>query len=482
VLCCCVGRGRVVRGGPATQHSGAFGVELTQHTVRQRSFRVRSGAVTVPDELAEIVEGVLGLDDRPQARSYLRRVAAGPARGFTPPEVARLYDFPTDLTGAGECIGIIELGGGFDPDALSAYFSGIGVSMPQIEAVSVNGADNAPRGASASADEEVALDVVLAGGIAPAARIAVYFAPNNDRGFFDALTTAIHDRVRRPSVISISWGASEEAWTLQAARAVNEALKAAAAIGVTVCCATGDRGSSDGGGDGFAHVAFPASSPFSLACGGTRLIADGDRITSEVVWNDGRRGATGGGVSDLFEVPSWQINSKVPRSVNPPGRSGRGIPDVASNASPETGYRIPVGASTSLVGGTSAVAPLWAGLVARLNQAVGSSLGYINPLLYQRAAPRGCFRDLTEGTNGAFAAAPGWDACSGLGVVVGDRLLASMGLSESTPRGLVEALKKNVDEGDGAVDEDEPFDGPAGAREPGAPSSGPWRPIARDDG
>src|SRR5262249_5050321 len=154
---------------------------------------------------------------------------------------------------------------------------------------------------------EVLLDIEVVGAVAPKAKIAVYFAPNTDQGFLDAITTAIHDRTRRPSAISISWGGPESSWTPQALNTYDQAFQDAAAMGVTVCCASGDDGSNDGVGDGLAHVDFPASSPNVLACGGTRLESSAGKITKEVVWNHGaNNGASGGGVSEHFPPPPYQ--------------------------------------------------------------------------------------------------------------------------------------------------------------------------------
>jgi kumamolisin len=268
------------------------------------------------------------------------------------------------------------------------------------------------------------LDIEVAGAIAPGAKIAVYFAPNTDAGFLDAVTTAIHDTTNKPSVISISWGGPESSWTQQAMNAFDEAFQAAAAMGITVCVASGDNGSSDGVGDGADHVDFPASSPYALACGGTSLRAAGTSIASETVWNDGAQGgAGGGGVSDIFALPTWQNGLKVAKTDGSGPLQQRGVPDVAGDADPETGYDVRIDGSDTVIGGTSAVAPLWAGLIARINASKGSAVGYINPQIYKSAS---ALNDITKGDNGDFDAAPGWDACTGLGSPKGAALLAAL--------------------------------------------------------
>lgn len=172
-------------------------------------------------------------------------------------------------------------------------------------------------------------------------------------------------------MISISWGAAEKNWTGQAMTSYDQAFQAAAALGITVCCAAGDNGSADAETDGLAHVDFPASSPFALGCGGTKLTGLGNTISSEVVWNEGPNSATGGGVSDSFPGPAYQSSTGIPQSVNPPHKAGRGVPNVSGDADPATGYFIRVDGQEFVIGGTSAVAPLWAGLIALLNKNSG---------------------------------------------------------------------------------------------------------------
>lgn len=389
--------------------------------------RHRSGGLSVPKALDGVVTAVLGIDDRPQARAQFRIAHADAATvSFTPVELGSLYAFPPDTDGRGETIAIIELGGGFGQADLDAYFSSLGVGSPKVTAASVDGAANQPGGDPQGADGEVLLDIEVVGALAPGADIVVYFAPNTDAGFVDAIAAAAH-ATPTPTAMSISWGQSEDQWTAQARQAFDDALVDAAALGVTVTAASGDNGSGDGATDGSAHVDFPASSPHLLACGGTSLTAAGGVIQSETVWNNGvGRGATGGGISDAFAAPAWQTTAGVPPSGT---RSGRGVPDVAGNADPATGYEVLVDGTRSVIGGTSAVAPLWAALAARLAQSAGTSLGLLGPRLYQ--APT-AFRDITSGDNGAFAAGPGWDACTGLGSPDGVALLAALSKREGS--------------------------------------------------
>jgi kumamolisin len=185
-------------------------------------------------------------------------------------------------------------------------------------------------------------------------------------------------------------------------------------MGITVCIAAGDGGSSDGVSGGGDHVDFPASSPHVLACGGTSLKANQSQIASESVWNDGANGgATGGGISSFFALPAWQSGlSALTTAGASVALTMRGVPDVAGDADPETGYAVRVDGADTVIGGTSAVAPLWAALLARVNASTGKSAGFVNPLLYPDT--QAC-RDVTQGNNGDYAAKAGWDACTGLG-------------------------------------------------------------------
>lgn len=401
----------------------AFGTQLHHVQVDGRTCRARSGALHVPETLAPRIDAVLGLDTRPFATPKIVPHKNGPPpEGFLPTEIAALYGFG-GLDASGQCIALVELGGGYADADNQAAFAAMGLKVPEIVSVPVDGAANAP-GDPQGADGEVALDIQVAGGTAPGARIALYFAPNTSHGFVDAITQAIHDEENKPSVISISWGAPESEWSGQALTAMNAALKDAATLGITVTAASGDALASDGEDDGKAHVDYPASNPYVLGCGGTRLLAASNRITSEVVWNsDG--GGTGGGVSTAFARPDYQQDANVPPAESPDG--GRGVPDVAGNADPGSGYRIVVDGQTGIIGGTSAVAPLWAGIVAGCNAGRAETLGYVHDTLYANAS---AFNDVSSGDNRSgdvgFDAGPGWDPCTGLGSPT-DRLRAVIG-------------------------------------------------------
>jgi len=425
-------RRSVILRGTVQNMSQAFGVYLSNYqTTDGTVFRGRAGVINIPEVLENIVEGVFGLDDRPVARPHFQIykdaesrlfVPHAPGRSFNPNDLAKLYNFPTGFTGKGQCIAIIELGGGYRTKDLKTYFTSLGIKTPTIKAISVDGGTNSPSTAD-SADGEVMLDIEVAGAVAPEAKIVVYFAPNTDQGFLNAITTALHDNTNKPSVISISWGAAEVQWTQQSLNSYNQAFQSAAALGVTILAAAGDAGSDDNVGDGKAHVDFPSSSPFVVACGGTKLLATATGISSETVWHESVDSATGGGISDVFDLPSYQVNAKVPKSANGP-RVGRGVPDLSAVADPATGYNVRVDGQNFVIGGTSAVAPLMAGLLAVINQKLARRVGFIHPKIYANPA---AFRDITSGNNitagqKGYTAAKGWDACTGLGVADGTKL------------------------------------------------------------
>jgi kumamolisin len=422
------GRRQVRLNGAAASIAAAFGATYKGRYAPDArkgtpSYRARSGALSVPKPLAKAVTGVFGIDDRPQARPQIRFAAEG-ATAFTPLQVAQAYGFPSGADGSGQTVGIIELGGGFSEADLTAYFQGLDVTPPSVTAVTVDGGVNQP-GVDKNADGEVMLDIEIIGAVAPGAHIVVYFAPNSDQGFIDAVSHAVHDNTNKPSVISISWGGSEDSWTAQARSQMEQIFTDAGGMGVTVTVAAGDNGSTDGATDGKQHVDFPASAPHALACGGTTLTADATQILSETVWGTQNDGATGGGVSDAFPAPSYQASTTVPSNADT-GKAGRGVPDVAGDANPQTGYTIRVDGADETVGGTSAVAPLWAGLIALLNQSIKAPLGFAQPRLYALQGST-AFHDITSGSNGSYSAGPGWDACTGLGSPVGTNLARQLG-------------------------------------------------------
>jgi len=452
---------KVVLAGMPAAFNKAFGVDLKTYKTPNHTYRGREGDIYLPESLRDVVTSVTGLDNRPFARPHvrahrplantaavpggvvLRPKAAQVPTGFTPPQVAALYNFPANLTGTGQTIAILELGGGFRTAELNQYFKSVGVTPPSVTTASFPGSGKNNPGTNAldeaNPDVEVLLDIEVAGSVAPGAKIVVYFAPDaTDQSFLGVMNAIIHDTVHRPNIVSISWGGPEDEGTDQFRNEFDQLLQSAGNMGITVCAASGDNGSADFRAndmnwDGAAHVDFPASSPNILACGGTQVSASNKGIASEVVWHDGQNDGSGGGISRKFAQPDYQKKAGIVPAVNPPGAALRGVPDVAGDAAPASGYQVLCDGQAfpdpaqgiPPVGGTSAVAPLWAGLIALLNEGLGTPVGFVNALLYNLGGTA-AFNDIVTGNNGDYQARKGWDPCTGLGSPNGANLLQAL--------------------------------------------------------
>ncbi|PWT82303.1 MAG: peptidase S53 [Acidobacteria bacterium] len=408
--------------GTATALEAAFRTKLYRYSDGGTPFRVRTGWIYLPAKLAAITDAVLGFDTRRAAHPKLARpIDAHTLSGRLPNQIARLYGAPsTGRMGGGQCIALIELGGGYRDSDNELAFKTMYVGRPTVIPVSVSGGQNLP-GPDPDADGEVALDIQVAGSVAPGATIAVYFAPNTTQGFVDAISRAVHDAHNEPSVISIGWGSAEEGWNAQSLRAMEAALRDAARLGVTVFAASGDSFDNDRIADGFVRTDYPASSPYVVACGGSRLATDAGAISGETICHE-RGAGTRSGISDVFDLPPYQADAEVPASANG-GYAGRGVPDVAGDADLSSGYRIIMGDVAGLIGGTSAVASLWAGLFALINEVCGQPVGMPHQLLYGN--PEVC-RDIVEANsknNDACRAQNGWRVCTGLGAPDGQKLV-----------------------------------------------------------
>jgi len=418
-------RRTVTLAGPAAAMEKAFSVELTEFEYPDGSYRGHTGSIQMPEDYAGFVCGIFGLDDRAVARPHFRYRSTNREFGtrnvnisYSPTQVAKLYGFPQDANGHGQRIGLIEFAGGYRMSDVREYFQSLGLQAPCVKSVSVNETSNRPSTAQ-SADGQVMLDIEMAGAIAQDCTIICYFAPNTARGFQDALSCAVHDQLNKPNVLCINWGNPEDSWIRQSTDNFDQVAQEAGLLGITVLASCGDNGSSDGIQDGRSHVSFPASCPHALSVGGTRLLSGSGAIESETVWNEGAiGGATGGGYSTKFPRPRWQT------SVVEEER--RGVPDVAANADPETGYRMLIDGQELVIGGTSAATPLWAGLIVLLNQKLNRNLGFVNPALY-KAHKANAFREITIGNNGAFTAGFGWNPCCGHGSPMGTALLQALG-------------------------------------------------------
>lgn len=484
----------VVLEGTAEALGRAFGVTLHHFRHAGGSYRAHDEPVRLPPELDHAVVAVLGLDDIPL---HQPRVAApahsSPAR-LTPAQLERHYRFP-DVDASALRIALLQFGGGFAEDDVAGHARSLGIRLPPITAIGMTGAGgrktgNAPLDAgrtaaiaaawkdatsfgalaqtfgadlaSFMATMEVTMDVELAVALGGGAAIDVYFAPPGTDGWRRAIYAALGEPVggngasRRalPAVISISWGDSESRFGATALGVINEALMAASRMGVVVCCASGDRGTSNeypkatGSGCGAVNTNFPSSSPAVLACGGTTLVAGADAATfAEQAWKEPLFGmplATGGGMSGFFPRPPFQsavTQAPVPGTWRAPGSApdfvGRWVPDVAANAAFASGVAIRVGGIDLTAGGTSAATPLCAALLVRVAAVAGHPLAGLTPWLYAQRTGAPC-RDVTVGDNdvcnGAapfYEAGPGWDACTGLGAPDGERLVAALAASHA---------------------------------------------------
>jgi kumamolisin len=330
--------------------------------------------------------------------------AAPGATQWTVPELCTAYNWPTGLAGGG-VIALIELGGGWVQSDMNAYFASIGQPVPQITDHSVDGKTNKPNQpfqGTSDPDSEVAMDIQVAAAsyyvaTGKPAVIRVYWSDDTA----DALPHAVADGC---DVCSISWGNDEGSWGPSDAHAMESAAAAATAAGMVVLAAAGDNCSGDDTSS-IANVDVPASCPHVVGCGGTFKTTVVETVWNDTPGQDNGRG-TGGGYSKLFPAQSFQIGAPAaPAGV---GGQGRMVPDVAGNADPNSGYAIYVHGAQRVVGGTSAVAPLYAGLFA----ALGKKLGFVTPKLWQN---QHAFNNITTGSNGAYTAGPGPNPCSGIG-------------------------------------------------------------------
>jgi kumamolisin len=433
--------------GPASAMENLFHTRLFQATNGTQVYRGRAGDLFVPKELDGVVTAVLGLDTRPMVHKKRQRrpypinelPAAGSRSWFTPQELGLHYHFPAG-DGTGQTLALLELGGSYSATDMQAFLDITAPATPTPNIITKYAQPLPPQVATdPDMIGEVMLDVEIAASLCPYATIVLYFANWSEQGWLDVLNAALDDPENQARLFSVSWGMAEGAdiWTQAAMDAVNDSLKAFAALGYTVCVAAGDDGSDDQVGDGLAHVNFPASSPYVLAVGGTMIGAG-----HETAWKEGSGvraqggGATGGGVSQVFAVPEWQTIYAMP-SVNPGAAAGRCLPDVAADAGASSGYFSVANGQPGVDGGTSAATPLWAALLCLTNEALAGngSVGFLTPKLYQANANTGtamlgmnACTDITAGNNisaavGGYTAEPGYDLVTGWGVPYGQMLV-----------------------------------------------------------
>jgi kumamolisin len=446
-------RRSVVVRGPVSAISKAFGVAVNDYSSPLGRYRSPGGPAHLPAAMAKVVEAVIGLHERPVPAKHWVTRRQGPtdpagAAPLTPQQVAQLYNFPPG-DGAGQTIGIYEMATsegapGYAKEDLARTMEafGGGLRTPAPIDVSVDGVAN-----SGVSDGETGLDITVAGAIAPAAKLAVYFTGGTTQNILHALERMIHpgEGDPQPDIISISygWGPDDESagsFSNQEYAQLGQLFQDAANLNLTVLVSSGDSGAFVASPKQ-AQTSYPSTEPWVISCGGTSLGNIHGMSFEEFAWNDGAKGgATGGGVSARFPVPAYQAKAGVPKR-NGTKKPGRGVPDLAGNASPFSGYPQFINGRAEPVGGTSAVAPLYAGLLARINANLGRPVGFINPRLYSAAA--GTFRGITSppgpannsfnGVTG-YPVTAGWNACTGRGSAVGAALQTALQPSQSAAK------------------------------------------------
>ena len=437
--------------GSVAAVSKAFAVQLNDYQYARGTYRSHDDAVKLPASIADYVEAVVGLTNRevearhwPTATAVQQSVGVDPPNTvtLTPARVASLYNFPPG-DGSNETIGLYEMETGSGPAGYSksdiaGTLKALGnLPMPHIIDVPVDGTKN-----SGKSDGETGLDITVAGAIAPQATLAVYFAGAQIQNMIHALQMMILPKAGEPtpSIISISygWGPDDPgtpSFSPSEYAQFTSLFQDAATNKITVLVSSGDDGAFVQSTTQ-AQTSYPASDIWVTACGGTTIGNLNGASSDEWVWND--HGATGGGISARFGVPAYQAGIKLPPR-NSTGTAGRGVPDIAGNASPFSGYlQVINGQKPQPIGGTSAVAPLYAGLMARINSNLKAPAGYLNTTLY--SLPASAFRDITGAAGPAnntfhgvtgYPAGPGWDACTGLGSLDGQALQTALAAAKT---------------------------------------------------
>ncbi|MFH9349363.1 protease pro-enzyme activation domain-containing protein [Kitasatospora sp. NPDC017646] len=417
--------------GTTAQVSRAFGTHESSYVdpQQQRTFFANDDAASIPSDLAAVIQGVSGLDNHAVRKNHLSRpnavtpnAATSSPSGMTPAQYQGAYNLDkTGADGTGTTVALWEFDG-YKSSDLTSYDAQYGLTGPAVSTVSVDGAsyDSAPG----QGEGEVELDSEIVRGAAPKATQLVYEAPNNDQGEIDMANRIVADN--KATVISISWGSCEPDTTAASMTAVDNAFKQAAAQGISIFSASGDDGSRDctrsTSGATVKSVDFPASSPHNTGVGGTNLQVSGaNGYSSESAWS-----TAGGGVSTVFGKPSWQTGTGINGTM-------RTVPDVSSNADPQSGFAVYTGGAWQVIGGTSAAAPLWSGYAAQFNQkakAAGQpALGEASPKLYSVANSSSygsAFHDVTTGANQDYSAGQGYDQVTGWGSPVADALTTAL--------------------------------------------------------
>jgi len=434
------GIGTVKVQGTADQFNNLFRIQLQTVVDTDRTYHTHDGDIIMPGEINSVVQAVAGLDNEVAFGHYAQIDTSTPTAidpnvisSPTPLDLAQAYKFPrssgTDAQqGLGSCTAIVELGGGWTTQNLTSTFGRIGLANPTVVDVLVDGGSNNPSDTSSSG--EVMLDIYCVGAVAPAGKIAMYFSPNSFQGFIDCITAATNDTTNNPSVISISWGTTDTTWqTFSYLNTMETAFQAALVKGITTFVAIGDYGTQAISGGSTYTVQYPGTSPYVISAGGTIITINNDySIASEVVWNTPGVYGTGGGISGIISIPTWQTGQSFSyTNINNVTNSltTRGVPDVSAMATGYTFYYGSPNYSGTFVG-TSAVAPLLAGMMARINQLSGRRIGFTNSDWY--GVRTTAFNDIVTGNNATpnslagYKATSSWDACTGIGSPIGTEI------------------------------------------------------------
>jgi kumamolisin len=429
--------------GTAGQFNQLFNITLNEVTDSIRTYHTHTGDVTVPSEINDVVQSVLGLDN---SVYFKHNAIPDPAvdspigpnliSSPSPVDLALSYKFPRlpgsdAMQGKGATVAICSLSGGYSTQNLTSTFSRIGLPNPTVVTVNVDGGGGSITNDPYGGNPENMLDIYCVGAAAPASKIIFYSAPNTFGSFVNVAFAAANDTVNNPSVLSISWGTVDSYFGIGQGSylaAFDAAFQSCIVRGITVVIASGDYGVRAISSAQTYTLNHPSTSPYVVSAGGTVISINNDHsINSEQPWGtSGGSYAAGGGVSTIYPVPSWQtgLTSKLYPSGTVSALSGRGTPDVSAMA---TGYMFYYGPSNSFGSfvGTSATAPLLSALVARLNALTGRRLGFVNADWYSIGST--AFNDMTSGDNHGgnsvgYMAQAGWDAASGLGTPKGDEL------------------------------------------------------------
>lgn len=419
--------------GTTGQMEDAFAVTINDYkNSKGQNFFANEQSPEIPAEFEGVITDVEGLNNEahythPKIRkpspqvsnkpaAVNPRVGSGPSGGYTPTELKGAYDVSplasAGYTGSGQTVAVMELDG-YKASNITSYSNYYGLGSPAPTNVYVDGYS----GAAGQGEVEVELDIEVINAIAPKAQVVVYEAPNTDQGLIDNYQRIATDN--KSKSISVSWGIGEQHASSATMNSLHTIFQQYATQGQSIFAASGDNGAYDSGGSTL-EVDSPANDPYVTGVGGTHLNLSGSSYSSESVWaNSTNKTGGGGGLSKVYAMPSFQSGTGVQNSYS---NGKREVPDVSADADPSTGYSIYSQGAWTVVGGTSAAAPLWAGIAALNNQYAAANgkgnLGQANPTLYKMfntAQTYNAFHDVTSGSNLYYPATTGYDMSSGIG-------------------------------------------------------------------